>query len=208
MLAGDQAGTATLTITAQDSETHQTINSQITITVLPPAQLPPASVNLSQGSGGLYVNGSNGPGAKLLTAQVIDIAGNPITNPPSGVNNVRFQISPAGSDAILYGLDATGKLVSGSSIDTSTYGGLANVSILAGSVQGPVQVSATTDAADGNVSNGIGKPISAQTTVIVSDGRLYSLNDRFANRQRHSVRNGITTVVESLVSAARRRRFR
>ena len=176
VLAGDQAGTATLTITAQDPETNQTINSQITITVLPPAQLPPASVNLSQGSGGLYVNGSNGPGAKLLTAQVIDIAGNPMTNPPSGVNNVRFQIvGPAGSDAILYGLDATGKLVSGSSIDTSTYGGLANVSILAGSVQGPVQVSATTDAADGNVSNGIGKPISAQTTVIISDGRLYSL---------------------------------
>ncbi len=42
-------------------------------------------------------------------------------------------------------------------------------------MQGPIQIRATADRSDNNVTNGIADPVSATFSVIVSDGKLYSL---------------------------------
>jgi hypothetical protein len=42
-------------------------------------------------------------------------------------------------------------------------------------VQGPIQIRATSDRSDNDVTNGIGDPVSTTFSVIVSDGKLYSL---------------------------------
>ena len=58
-----------------------------------------------------------------------------------------------------------------------TTAGIATVSFQSGTTlpPGPVQIRATVDRADNNVSNGISDPISATTSVAVSDGKLFGL---------------------------------
>ena len=175
--AGDVPGTATLTVSALDPETNRTLSAQpVTITVNRVRGGMPGAVTLSQSTGGVYINGGNGPQSKTIKATVVDGGGSAVDDPDFGTNNVQFQIiGPMGTDATLYSMDASGTIQSGSSVKTATRGGAAYISLLAGSVQGPVQIKATVDGFDGNIDNGITAPISATTTVIVSDGQLYSL---------------------------------
>ena len=65
--------------------------------------------------------------------------------------------------------------VSGTSVATHTIHGVATASFQSGTTQGTIQIRATVDRADNNVTNGIADPLSATTAVIVSDGKLYSL---------------------------------
>ncbi|WP_395643763.1 hypothetical protein [Rudaea sp.] len=169
-------GPATLTITAVDPETNRTISSQIVVNVVtPPGANLPTTVTLSQGAGGVYVKDSNGPQSKLVTATVNNIYGTPAIAAP-GIDNVQFDIvGPSGSDAQLFGISAGGVPQTGASVKTSTGAGGASVYLLAGNKQGPVQIRATVDAYDGDVGNGVTIPLTATTTVAVSDGRLYSL---------------------------------
>lgn len=169
-------GPATLTITAVDPETNRTISSQLNVTVVtPPGANVPTTITLAQATGGLYVSGSNGPQSKLVTATVNNIYGTPAVA-PAGVNNVQFDIvGPSGIDAQLSGISANGLPQMGSSVKTTTGSGSASVYLVAGKMQGLVQIRATTDAWDGDVGNGVTIPLTATTTVAVSDGRLYNL---------------------------------
>ena len=190
-------GTATLTVSATDPDTNLTVSSQIAITVVSASNGMPAILSLSQSAGGVYINGGNGPQSKMLTAQATDSSGAQIANPASGVNNVQFQIvGPTGTDAMLYAVDASGRLQSGKTVKAMTYNGVANISFLAGKVQGPVQVQATADTSDNNVDNGIANPVSATTTVIVSDGQLYSITITSPMMNAIAV-NGITSSTSS-----------
>lgn len=181
--AGSSVGTGTLTISAVDPETNRTISSQVTIAVVtPPGANIPVAIVLSQSSGGVYINGSNGTQSKSIGATVSNIFGTPAVAAP-GKNNVLFEIvGPAGTDARLFGVSATGFPQVGSSVYTTTGGGAATVYFFAGSRQGPVQIRATTDGWDGDVGDvgdvnrtAINLPLTAMTTVVVSDGQLYSL---------------------------------
>jgi len=174
--SGATTGSATLTITAVDPETNRTISSQIAVNVItPPGANLPTSVTLSQAAGGVYVNGSNGPQSKIVTATLTNIYGTPVVA-DSGVDNVQFDIvGPSGTDAKLFGVSAGGLPQIGSSVKTAAGSGDANVYLMAGNVQGPVQIRATVDGYDGDVGNGVTIPITATTTVVVSDGQLYSL---------------------------------
>jgi len=174
--SGATTGPATLTITAVDPETNRTISSQIAVNVItPPGANLPTSVTLSQAAGGVYVNGSNGPQSKIVTATLTNIYGTPVVA-DSGVDNVQFDIvGPSGTDAKLFGVSAGGLPQIGSSVKTAAGSGDANVYLMAGNVQGPVQIRATVDGYDGDVGNGVTIPITATTTVVVSDGQLYSL---------------------------------
>ena len=170
----DVPGTATLTVTAVDPDTGQTISSQMVFTVAGGASSSPASITASA-QGGVYVANSGGAQSTTVTATVKDGNGAQVPD-PVGFDNVEFQIvGPAGSDARLTGINAAGQSVTGTKIDTVTHNGIASVTFLAGSQQGPVQVKATADRGDNNVDNGIQDAISATVTVIVSDGTLYSL---------------------------------
>jgi len=172
--SGQTPGTATLIVTATDPDNAgQTISSQLTINVAGAASNLPATVSISS-SGTAYISSSGGPGSSVVNATVRD-GNNALVPDPAGFNNVKFEIAgPAGTDARLSGVNAAGP-VTGTSVTTVTHNGIASVSLLAGTQQGPVQIKATADRGDNNVDNGIQDPVSATTTVVISDGKLFSL---------------------------------
>ena len=167
-------GSGVLSVTAIDPVSNQTITAQLTINVAGAAPGLPSSVIASTG-GGVYISGSNGPQSTIVTAEVLDGSNASVPN-PSGFDNVQFSIvGPATSDARLSGINASGASTSGTTVSTVTHNGIANVTFQSGTQQGPVQVKATADRSDNNVDNGITDPVSATTTVVVSDGKLFSL---------------------------------
>jgi hypothetical protein len=170
--AGNVAGTAVLTVTATDAESGQTISSQLTITIAGGSSGLPASITVTS-SGPAYVSDSGGQSA-LITARVTDGSNALIPN-PGGFNNVEFQITSPNTDAQLAGVNAAGQSVRGTTIDVATHNGIAAVTLLSGLQQGTVQVKATADRGDNNVDNRIQDPVSATATVVISDGKLYSL---------------------------------
>src|SRR5262249_24950680 len=173
--ADEVPGTAVLTVTAIDPDNNQTISSQVLVTIAGAASSAPASIFASSG-GAAYIANSGGQQSTFVNALVTD-GNNALVPDPSGFDNVQFQITgPPNSDARLTGINAAGQSVTGTSVSTVTHQGVAAVSLLAGSQQGPIQIKATADRADGNVDNGVQDAISSTTTVVVSDGRLFSLN--------------------------------
>ncbi|MGA9333424.1 MAG: hypothetical protein WBV39_04015, partial [Rudaea sp.] len=134
----------------------------------------PSSITATA-NGNAYISGSGGPQSTQVTAFVSD--GNDVAAAdPGGFDNVQFEIvGPAGSDARLTGVNAAGHSVTGTKIATVTHNGIAGVTFQAGTLQGPVQVKATVDRGDNNVDNQIQDPVSATATVVVSDGKLFSL---------------------------------
>jgi hypothetical protein len=172
--SGNTPGTAVLTVTATDTDgTGQTISSQLTITVAGGGSSGlPVSITATT-SGAAYVSDSGGQSA-TVTARVTD-GSNAVVPNPSGFDNVEFQIVSANTDAQLSGVNAAGQAVKGTTIDVATHNGIAAVTLVPGLQQGTVQVKATADRGDNNVDNRIQDPVSATTTVVVSDGKLYSL---------------------------------
>ena len=172
--SGSVPGTATLTITGTDPDSGQTISSQVLITVAGSGSTLPSSITAAS-SGAAYVSGSGGPQSVLVTFKVTD-GNNALIADPAGFDNVQIQVAgPANSDVVLRGVNAAGQSVSGNIINTVTHNGIASVTVQAGTQQGPVQIKATADRGDGNVDNDIQNPVSATATVVISDGKLFSL---------------------------------
>jgi len=170
----DHPGQATLTVTAIDPDTKQTISSQLTFTIAGSASGLPSSV-VASSNGSAYISGSNGPQSTIVTAAVFD-ASDALVADPNTVDNVQFQIvGPANNDGRLVTTNAAGQQVSGTTVVAPTHNGIATATFQAGTQQGPVQIKMTADRADNNVDNGITDPVSATTTVVVSDGKLFSL---------------------------------
>ena len=172
--AGQTPGTGTLIVSAVDPVSNQNISAQLTFTVVGASSGLPSSITISPANG-VYISSSGGPQSTVVSATVTDGSGALVTA-PSGVSNVQFQIiGPAGTDATLVGVDGAGNSHSGTTVDVPSHNGIATVTFQAGSQQGAVQVQATADRGDNNVDNGISNPVSATTTVTVSDGKLFSI---------------------------------
>lgn len=73
------------------------------------------------------------------------------------------------------GVNGAGQAVQGRSIRVRTQQGIAGATLIAGNRQGTFTIRATSDAADNNVDNGITSPVFREVTVIMSDGKLFSL---------------------------------
>jgi hypothetical protein len=177
--ATDTPGTANFTVSAVDPNTSRTVSASMTFTVTSGVGPMPASVALSPGPAGIYLPSSGGISNSSISATVKDGSGQLVPDPAggnSGADNIQFEIVGNAGDAKLSSSSVSGP-VSGTSVTSHTVRGVAIVSLQAGdqTPQGPVQVRATVDRADNNVSNGIQDPISSTTSVIVSDGKLYSL---------------------------------
>jgi hypothetical protein len=166
-------GTGILTVTAIDPDNNQTISSQLVFTVAGAGTTLPTSVSFTSG-GSVYVSNSGGAQSTVVSARITD-GSNALVADPSGFDNVQFQIVTPNSDARLSAVNAAGQVVTGTTVNTVTHNGVATVTFLAGTVQGPVQVRVIADRGDNNVDNGIQDPVSATATVVVSDGILYSL---------------------------------
>lgn len=175
----DVAGTTTLTVSAIDPQTNVTVSKTLNVTVAAGVGNLPASITLSPSTTAVYVPSSNGGSTSSISAYVVDGANQPVPNPAtgnSGVDNVQFELVGDVGGSILSTSSASGA-ASGTTVTTHTVNGVAVASFQAAdsTPQGPIQIRATVDRADNNVSNGITDPVSTTTSVIVSDGKLYSL---------------------------------
>ena len=175
--SGNVAGTGTITVTARDPDSNQTISKTLTFTIENVAAPLPASIRMGASPAGIYLQNSTGNTASVITTEVRDGGGQLIPNPTSGnssFNNVQVEVIGSSNNGSLSGLGAGGS-TTGQSIKVRTVQGIAATSFRSGSVEGPIQIRATTDRADNNVDNGITDPLSTVTTVVVSDGKLFSL---------------------------------
>ncbi len=174
-------GTSTLVATIQDPETRRSMTTSVVITVVSAAPPLPASVVLSPAFAGLYVNGSGGASSGTVEIDIADSTGLPVPDPVSGnsgFNNVRVEVVGDGAAAAgerLSGVNAAGQTVTGQQISLRTTNGVVNATFIAGTRVGPTTIRATADRADNNVDNGITDPVVAERTIIVSDGRLFSV---------------------------------
>jgi len=169
-------GTATLTASTIDPSTNRTISKSLTFTVTGGVGPAPASVQLTPSSAAVYLPSSGGNNTAQIQATVRDGANQFVPDPASGTDNVQFEIVGTPGDAIL-STNSAGGTASGIKVASHTVHGVATVSFQAGeqTPQGPLQIRATVDRADNNVSNGIQDPVTSTSSVIVSDGKLYSI---------------------------------
>lgn len=177
--AGTVAGTAVVTVSTTDPTTSRTISATQTFTITSGVGNAPATVDLAATPSGVYLPSSGGNNASSIKATVRDGGGQFVPDPATGnagVDNVQFEIVSDAGNATLSSNSVTGP-VTGTTVTTHTVQGQATASFQAGTTTplAPIQIRATVDKADNNVSNGIQDPVSQTTSVIVSDGKLYSI---------------------------------
>ncbi|GMV29671.1 MAG: hypothetical protein AMXMBFR59_17960 [Rhodanobacteraceae bacterium] len=171
------AGVATLTVTARDTASNTTISKTVQFTVVNVASSLPATVQSAANPNRVYLQETGGPSATIISALVLDGGNQYVPDPGSGnsaFNNVQFEVVGGANYGTLSALSASGP-TTGATVKSRTVQGIASASFRAGSIQGPVQVRTIADRADNNVDNGIAEPVVSTTSVIVSDGKLFSL---------------------------------
>jgi hypothetical protein len=171
------SGTTVLTASFQDPVNNQIVSATHTFTIAATTLPVPSSITLNSG-GPIYVTGSGGNTSGQIEAVVLDGIGQPVPDPQSGnnhFNNLRLEIVGDDNGERLSGLNAAGQGVSGRSISIATVAGIGGATFIAGSRTGNFVVRATADRADNNVDNGIQDAVTTDRTVVVSDGRLFSL---------------------------------
>ena len=177
VVASSIAGPATLTVTGVDPQTGRSVSASMQFTIVSGVGTTPASIDLAPAPTGIYIPGSSGTTNSVISALVRDGAGQFVPDPAqgnSGADNLQAEIVGDSGGGVLAATSVTGSS-SGNSVQTHTVQGIATVSFQSGTTQGPIQIKFTADRADNNVSNGIQNPVTASTTVVVSDGKLYSL---------------------------------
>jgi hypothetical protein len=173
-------GSATMTVTAVDPDNGETLSTSQVFNINAVAPELPAQLLLSAPDIPVYVQGAGGNTALQLEVDVRDGAGGLVPDPVSGnnvFNNVRLEIigdGPAFGER-LSGVNAQGQNVSGTSISVRTFNGIAGAVFQSGTRLGTTTVRATVDRADNNVDNGLQDSLSADRSIMVSDGRLFSL---------------------------------
>ncbi len=170
------AGTATVTASTIDPTTNRTISNTLRFTVTSGVGPSPASIQVTPTSAAAYLPSSGGNNAPQFQALVRDGGNQVVPNPPGGTDNIQFEILGNTGDAVI-STNSAGGPATGKKVTSHTVSGVATVSFQAGegTPQGPIQLQSTVDRADNNVSNGIQDPVMATASVIVSDGKLYSI---------------------------------
>lgn len=166
------AGDALLTASTLDPETNRTISKTLTFHVITGTGTNPASVELVPTPPGVYLPSSGGNNTSQIRAVVRD-AGNQFVQNPGSFDNIQYEIvGDAGSATLTVAGHAPARVVT-----TQTANGQATASFQAtdDTPQGSIQIRATVDKADNNVSNGVQDPVTFTIGVVVSDGKLDSL---------------------------------
>lgn len=135
----------------------------------------PAEVRFITDDTPVYIQGAGGATTRQLQVFVSDGSNSPVADAP-GVNNVLLEIATPGAAGgeQINAVGATGP-VEGTSIRARTVSGVLAAVFRSGTRQGTITLRATADRADNNVDNGIQQPVSNTATLIVSDGRLFSV---------------------------------
>jgi hypothetical protein len=179
IMSESSPGPLTFTAMVRDLDTGERFSNSFVIEMIDgAADFLPAVVEMIVSPDPVYVQGSGGPTTKPVQVFVRDSGGNAVPDPQgdgASWNNVLLRLeAPDDSDARLTGTGSEGS-VSGTEIRVQTVNGIANFSLNTGSEIGSHRIIATVDRADNNVDVGLVDPISAEVTVNVGDGRLFSL---------------------------------
>lgn len=167
-----EQGTGTLTVSVIDEDTGENLSAQMAFEITSGVPSVPGVVTVSTEGGAAYVQADT-----AVRVRVVDAAGSPVPNPQSGGvawNNVRLEIVNAQGER-LRTVAADGSTREGTSVVTRTDNGIAAATFVAATRQGPVMIRATADRADNDVDNGITDPVVGENSVVVSDGRLFSV---------------------------------
>lgn len=169
--------TATMTVTAVDPQLGDTVFATQEFRIVSGAPALPASIVVNPvDDSPVFIQGANGPVAKLFQVLAYDGGTALVPNPPAGVNNIRLELVPGsqGGDR-LRAVNASGATAQGASIAVRTLNGIGSFTYESGTRSGMVTIRATADRADNNVDNGIQDPISSTRQLIVSDGVPFDL---------------------------------
>jgi hypothetical protein len=135
----------------------------------------PANITITPGTNQLFVRGVGKTESTSISITVKDSAGNLISNPNIGVNNivVRFKTKPNGGET-LTGTNASGTTVSNnSSIDVATISGSASVTLQSGTLPGIIELEV--EAKDATGTSLPSPVIAALPQVSVSSGPPHTL---------------------------------
>jgi hypothetical protein len=168
-----QAGTTTLSVTALDPQTGESVFATQVFTIVSGASGLPASVVMFADASPVFIQGVNGLTSKSVDVTVFDGAGGLITPPATGVNNVRVEIvgGAQGGESLQGPAGQTG-----AAIDIRTNNSAANFIYRSGTRAGPLTLRATADRADNNVDNGIQDGVTSTRQLSVGDGRLFDID--------------------------------
>lgn len=164
--AGSKAGTATITCAVTDPQSGKQVSTSLQIAVGSSTGKASQVVANVSSPKYLYVQNANGPSQLLIQAQILDEAGQQISDPASDVNNLFARIVPtpgaADDGAVLRAAGRTGKSVAARSTN-----GQAPFTLVSGAATGVVLVEILTDRFDNNVDNGVAEEVRTQFTVPV-----------------------------------------
>ena len=170
--AGPTAGQVTLTCSAVDQLTGETVSAVRVFNVATGAPALPGAVIITTDTNPVYAQGANGTQSKPIQVLVNDGSGLRVPDPAAGVNNVRLEIvgGAQGGERLVGGTQ------SGTAVNVRSAQGVASAIYQAGTRTGTVTIRATADRADNNVDNGIQDPITSTRSFTVSDGRLFDID--------------------------------
>lgn len=163
--AGDQAGTARITCSVTDPRDNRVYSASVNIVVGQATQKPASVVGIPQGLRyvGSRDNLNNIKNSVVIQAFVMDDANQPVPNPSAS----NIQVSIRSSLGAAAGSRLISNNQSGSVLQLTTIGGVAQFSLSSGPAAGPIVLEFTTDRADNNISNGIQDAISSLRQVDV-----------------------------------------
>ena len=170
--AFDEPGPVVVRVTAQDAETGQVFEREVTINIVEPASNgTPAEITSNFESGVMYIQGSGGRTSQQFELSVVDGANQPVADPTSN-NNVLLELFTEGPNTgeTFQATGLAGNQQEGTTISVATTAGITGASFISGTQPGFVRIRATADAADNNVENGVQGPVRTEFVVEISDG--------------------------------------
>ena len=177
-------GTATLTVSAVDQQTGETISATQQFVVTNGTPAVPGAIVFDTDESPVYIQGINAPATKPVQVQLFDGGGALVPNAAAGVNNLRIELqSSLNGGERLNGVNAAGTPVTGATLNTRTNNGEASFSLQTGTVAGTVIIRATADRADNNVDNGIADAVTSTRQIVISDGRIFDIQIQTADIQ-------------------------
>ncbi len=179
-------GQSTMTVTAVDPDTGANLSAQVVFTITATAPGLPSELSFLTPAPPLYVPESGGRSNYAFQIFVDTGNGQGVPDPVtagSAVNNVRIEILQDGAAGgeTLSGIAADGSNTEGRVINIRTFAGIASGVFRAGTRQGNVTIRVTADRRDNNVDNGIQEPVITQQSLVISDGKLFSLKITIPN---------------------------
>ncbi len=171
----DRAGPFFITASAVDPDSGRPLQLTREFRVQAAGSPNPAEIRFITDDTAVYIQGAGGATTRQFQVLVTDGTAAPVAD-TSGVNNVLLEIATPGAAGgeQVNAVGATGP-AEGTSIRARTVNGVLAAVFRSGTRQGLITLRATVDRADNNVDNGIQDAIANTVTLIVSDGRLFSI---------------------------------